>query len=942
VAPGLIAEEVERSADPVAAAVAIDRIADSHSRAWERIEGSADLRRALVAVVGASPWLARLCATDASALDVLARLDLPVVLDPAAGPEGSDLARVKRLEVLRIAARDLLGLDDLEATGRLLSDLAANLLQRGCDLTARSAPGVVVIGMGKLGGAELNYSSDIDVLLVVPPGESSVGQADVRPLLALARKAWRVDLGLRPEGRAGPLARTLSSYCAYWDRWAATWEFQALLKARPVAGDGDLGRRFDQEAGARVWGRPFGAEELREVRGMKARAEVEVNRRGLEDRELKQGRGGIRDIEFAVQLLQMVHGRADPTLRPPSTLAALAALGDGGYVGAADIAALDEAYRFLRRVEHRLQLREDLQTHTLPSDLVGRVQLARVLGYRDRSDTTAVAQFVSDLHRNQATVRAVHERIFFRPLMEAFAAAADAGRAIDPGAGWAIDPGAGRAIDSGAGRAIGPGAGWDTEPTLPAGAVTDRLAAFGFVHPDRTYQAVVELTRGLSRSSKLMQQSLPVLLNWLSESSDPDLGLLGLRTLVAEPHARDVLTTVCRESPIAARQLCHLLGSGPRFARLLRQHPDLLGALDQGAFLDRASLSDLDKRAERSMIWRSSEGAVEQALGTFARTEILRIASRDVLGMDDGEATGSALTDVAEAVLGAAVRQVAPDLPFAIIAMGHFGGRELGYESDLDVLFVYDVPPRGGAEEAALRGDAAASALVRMVAGSTPATQIYRVDTTLRPEGRDGPPARSLDAYAAYYDRWAQVWERQALLRGRFVAGDDQVGARFMELASRFVWGRPLRAEEAVEIRRMKARVERERVPASEDPEFHLKLGPGSLSDIEWTVQLLQLQHGVHGTGTLEAMRTLQDLGVLDGGDAETLRVAYRFCEHTRNRLQVIRDAPADSLPATGPALTALARSLGRTPSGLRDDYRRYTRRARRVVERVFYGDGRR
>jgi glutamate-ammonia-ligase adenylyltransferase len=892
----LIAEEVEHSVDPPAVAVAIDRIADAYPAVCDRIEASAPLRRALVAVVGASPWLARLCATDPAAVDVLARLDVSVALDPAAGPEGSDLARVKRLEVLRIAARDLLGLDDLEVTGRLLSELAANLLQRGCELTAQSTAEVAVIGMGKLGGTELNYSSDIDVLLVAPPGEPG----DVKALLALARKAWRVDLDLRPEGRAGPLARTLSSYEAYWDRWAATWEFQALLKARTVAGNVDLGARFEEMAAKRVWGRPFGAEELREVRDMKARAEVEVSRRGLEDRELKRGRGGIRDIEFAVQLLQMVHGRADPTLRTRSTLSALAALGEGGYVGAADTAALGEAYRFLRVVEHRLQLREDLQTHVVPSEGAGRVQLARVLGYRDQFDTTAVAQFLTDLHRHQATVRAIHERIFFRPLMEAFTA---------PG------------------------------PTLSSGAVTDRLTAFGFAHPDRTFQAVAELTRGLSRSSKLMQQSLPLLLDWLSESADPDLGLLGLRSLVGEPHARAVLITVCRESPIAARQLCLLLGSGPRFARVLRQHPELLASLDE--LFIRPSSEELGERAERSLIWRSGEGAVEQALGAFARTEMLGIAIRDVLEMDDGEATGTALTDVAEAVVAAAVHRVAPELPFAVIAMGHFGGHELGYESDLDVLFVYDLPRGWSHEEAAAAGDASAAALVRMVAGPTPATRIYQVDTSLRPEGRDGPPARSLDAYAAYYGRWAQVWERQALLRGRFVAGDEELGRRFRDVATQFVWDRPLLADEAVKIRRMKARMERERVPASEDPEFHLKLGPGSLSDIEWTVQLLQLKHGVRAEATMEAMRALEEMGVLGGGDAETLRQAYRFCERTRNRLHLIRDAPSDSLPATGPTLTALARSLGRNPSGLRDDYRRYTRRARRVVERVFYGNGR-
>jgi glutamate-ammonia-ligase adenylyltransferase len=272
--------------------------------------------------------------------------------------------------------------------------------------------------------------------------------------------------------------------------------------------------------------------------------------------------------------------------------------------------------------------------------------------------------------------------------------------------------------------------------------------------------------------------------------------------------------------------------------------------------------------------------------------------------------------------------------------MGRLGGRELAYNSDLDLLFVFDTPPDRRAEDAAGDAEATATALVRLLAGTTPATGMYRVDTALRPEGRQGPQARSIDAYAAYYERWAQVWERQALLRGRFIAGDARLGSRFATLASDFVWGRPVGAAEWRQIRRTKARIERERVPPHEDPKFHLKLGPGSLSDIEWTTQLLQLQHGVRQTGTIAALDTLVRGGVVTTADHQVLVEAYRFCEHTRNRLALVRDGSSDSLPTTGRHLTALARSLGTTASGLRDEYRRRTRRARRVVERLFYGGG--
>ncbi len=897
-------EEIEHSADPEGAALVLDRLAETRPGSADRLAADPGLCRAVVTVAAASPWLARICLTESAALDVLAGLEEVEGPNLMGSTPGVEVARIKRLELLRVAARDLLGLDDLEQVGRNLSHLADRVLQLAYEATARTSDGIAVIGMGKLGACELNYSSDVDVILVGPSiGPDPVRGLDVRPFLALARTAWRVDLDLRPEGRSGPLARSLPSYEAYWDRWAATWEFQALLKARAVAGDATLGGRFEEKAAGRVWSRPFGADELRQVRALKARAEEQVSRRGLGGRELKRGRGGIRDIEFAVQLLQLVHGRADSELRVPSTLGALRALAAGGYVAPSDASALEHAYRFLRQVEHRLQLQEDQQVHTVPAGMSARTQLARVLGYRDRAASTAVAQFDADLRRHQATVRAIHERLFFRPLLESFTTGGPGGQPV----------------------------------TLPPDAVAERLEAFGFADAERTHQAVRELTRGFSRRSQLMQQSLPMLLDWLSHSPNPDLGLLGLRTLAAERHTSEQLTAVCRESPEAARQLCQLLGTGPRFARDIQRHPDVLASLATNEFRVARTRSELDERAERSLAWRSGAGAIEQGLVLFTRGESLRIAARDVLGLDDVDATGGALTDLAEAVIAAALRQVDPQLPFVVVGMGRLGGREMGYSSDLDLMFVYEPLDDMPAAGAAARAEAAAMSLVRMLGGVTPATGAYRVDTALRPEGRQGPQARSLEAFASYYQRWAQVWERQALLRGRLIAGDEDLSRRFEELAREFVWDRPFEPDDIRDIRRTKARIEREKVPPIEDPTFHLKLGPGSLSDIEWTAQLLQLTHGVKATGTIEAIEALTTAGALDQRDASVLIESYRFCERTRNRLQLVRDIPGDSLPSPGPALTTLARSLGTTVTQLRDDYRRVTRRARRVVERLFY-----
>ncbi len=891
-------EEVERSADPQLAATTLERLWGDG--AGDRLEADPVLRRTAVTVAAASPYLGRTLVALPAALDILADLDARPPLAPYAGDDAA-VARWKRLETLRIAARDLLGMDTMEAVGAALADLADDVLGAAHHLHPAA---VAIIGMGKLGARELNYASDIDIVLVA--GDSPA-PPDPRPLLAAARQSWKVDLDLRPEGRSGPLVRSLDSYLAYWDRWAETWEFQALLKARPAAGDAELGRRFVDAAGERVWGRPFGADELRQVRHMKARAEGEVARAGMRTRELKRGWGGIRDVEFAVQLLQLVHGRADEALRVPATLDALGALAVGGYVDPADAGALADAYRWLRTVEHRLQLWEDQQVHSVPADQAGRVRLARVLGFRDTAATTALGAFEETLRSHQATVRAIHEKLFFRPLLEAF---------TSPNGGLANE------------------------------AVEARLAAFGFSDAARTRQAVTELTRGFSRASALMAQLLPLVLDWLSAAPDPDLGLLGWRALATGRHRRDQLTAVCRESAAAARALCTLMGTGPLFVRAFEHHPDALSGLADGSLLADRPAPELRQWAARALSWRTGSESRAEGLRHWKSAELLRIATRDVLGLAPVEATSAALTDLATATLGQALEVADPQVPVAVIGMGRLGGGEMAYASDLDVLVVYQGGEREGRSreaagvEAARAAEAAATSLLRVLHGETPAARIYTVDLALRPEGRQGPLARSLDAYAVYYERWAQPWERQALLRGRFVAGDAAVGARFADIAGRFVSGRPFTATDEREIRRLKARMEKERIPAGEDPQFHLKLGRGSLSDVEWTVQLLQLRHGVTAPGTMAAMAALVAAGHLDSADALVLGHAYRFCEATRNRLYLVRGGPCDFLPAPGHQLTVLARSLGTTPTGLREEYRRRTRRCRRVVEKLFYGAG--
>ncbi len=883
-----IDEAIERFSPPPVAVAALHQLVDSHAGLDERFSSDANLLEAVTLVATASRSLTRLLMRDRGAIAVLAELDRAVLLEDLEAAEAESALRTwKQRELLRIAARDLLGLDSLEAVVAGLSEVAQRVLQMSCGLGREGrVDGLAVIGMGKLGGRELNYASDIDVMFV--------GEGDARPIMEVARQCYRVDANLRPEGRNGPLVRTLASYEAYWDRWAQPWEFQALVKCRPVAGDAELGAAFVEAAADRVWGRSFDADDLRQVRAMKARTEEDLARRGVFDREIKRGRGGIRDVEFAVQLLQLVHGGHDPALRSATTLVALAELGSAGYVDPADASALDQAYRFLRMVEHRLQLVDEQQVHAVPVDAGARASLARAMGYRDDAEGTALSRFESDLRRHQATVRPIHERLFFRPLLEAFAG---------------------------------------SSPMRPE-AVQARLAAFGFAEAERTRQAMAELTRGLTRTSRLMQQVLPLVLSWLSESPNPDLGLLGLRTLFSSGHRTSELVSTFRESPEAARRLCLLCGTSRILITGFEHHPELVTALGRDQAMAPPSRNELLGRVGSVLHLRTEVAARRQALLRMVRAEVVRTAARDVLGDSDVEATAAGLTALAEATLEGVLGDLGPPVPFCVVAMGRFGGEELAFASDLDVVLVYD----GTTSDDFAAAQEVAHALITLVKGTTPADRVYTLDTGLRPEGKDGPLARSLDSLRAYYGRWAQTWERQALVRARPVAGDPDLGRRYMSLLNEVVWGPPFTDDHVRDIRRMKARVERERIPRGEDPQFHLKLGRGSLSDVEWSTQLLQLRHRVPGQGTMAALGRLREEGALAADDARVLGEAYRFCEQTRNRWYLVKGGPGDALPTRPEDLARLARSCETTPTQLREEYRRVTRRSRQVMERLFYG----
>jgi len=913
-----LAAVVERSADATTARAALERILDAHPALVDEVCTDPTVRDALVAIGCASRSLTAAIVNDASVLAPIrdtasfeherALADYRVSAMAYGVPDdetGSALRRWKRTELVRIAARDLLGIADLPAVGRELASLAQVCLDTALTLTT-PATRFAVIGMGKLGGNELNYSSDVDVLFV-HDGDSEEADRIARSLLAVMTTStaegivFRTDADLRPEGRAGALSRNLDSYRAWYERWARPWEFQALIKARPVAGDEQLGAAFMELTRPFVWPEVLDPDAVREARTMKARAEGELERKGLSDRELKRGRGGIRDVEFAVQLLQLVHGRHDPSIRSATSLDALAELATAGYIEPTDAHRLSDAYAFLRTVEHRLQLWDEQQTHTLPEDEAARTRLARVMGHRDTPEETALEAFEREHRAHQAAVRSIHERLFFAPLLETLA-----------------------------------GAG-----ALPPDAAEERLAAFGFLDTDQTRAALRELTQGLTRSSRLMQQLLPVILDWLSTTPDPDLGLLQLRKLAEGATRAAALATTFRDMPGAAERVCRILGSSRPVGDALLRQPEIVELLGDDQWLSRErSHDELMEAALETLQWRADPTQRQAGLRRFKRRELLRIAARDLLGLASLETTARSLADLADACVEVALRSLEPTVPFAVIGMGRLGGHELSYASDIDVLFVYD----GDSPEAFDAAERLASDLMTEIGATTAEGQTFRVDANLRPEGKHGPLARSLDSYRQYYDRWALIWELQSLLRARAVAGDRGLAERYLALIEPYVYRERLPDDDVREIRRIKARVERERIPPGQDAQFHLKLGKGALTDVEFVVQLLQLQHGagapdVREPSTVRAIGKLAHADVLDVEDAAVLAEAYEFCERARNACYLVTGRSGDAIP-TGADAVRIGRLLGyaRQPEAqLRDEFRRVTRRARKVFERIFY-----
>ncbi|OKI77677.1 bifunctional [glutamine synthetase] adenylyltransferase/[glutamine synthetase]-adenylyl-L-tyrosine phosphorylase [Micromonospora sp. CB01531] len=952
---------LSRAADPDLALRQLHRLVEAEWRAsgkpavLDALYADPGLRRRLTAVLGASSalgdhlvanpeqWTVLATEPDGLAPTAEGRLDLATAarLTAATGPVPV-LRQAYRLALLRIAAADLTGGRGLEQTMAALSALADATLAAAYQIAVDELPGgtprprLAVVAMGKAGGDELNYVSDVDVIFVAAEDDdlTAATQVATRLIQVCGLVAWPVDAALRPEGNRGPLVRTLASHLAYYRRWARTWEFQALLKARPAAGDLALAGEWIDQLAPLVWTAAERPEAVEDVRAMRRRIIENVPPKELE-REIKRGPGGLRDIEFAVQLLQLVHGRGDESLRAPGTIPALRALVAGGYVGRADGEALLRGYRFLRGVEHRLQLQHLRRTHTVPTEPAALRWLAAALGYQATPGRSAVEEFRAEWVTHATEVRRLHAKLLYRPLLESVARV--------PADGLRLTPEAAR----------------------------HRLEILGFADPAGALRHLQALTGGVSRTAAIQRTLLPVLLSEFADAPEPDRGLLNYRQVSDKLGSTPWYLRLLRDEGPVARRLARVLALSRYAADLLAREPEALRLLAEDSELTPRPREVLCEGFAAAAGRHDDPVEAVRAVRALRRRELLRLACADVLSragaltprppraaepgvrpdpastLADVCTVGTALADVTDATLAAALRAARagqpapPGLRFAVVGMGRLGGYESNYLSDADVLFVYDPPP--GVDEGAARAAAHAIAeeLRRLLSAPAPDPPLG-VDADLRPEGRQGPLVRSLAAYAQYYARWSKVWEAQALLRARFVCGDADLGAEFEAMIDPVRYPADgLTREQVVEICRIKARVETERLPRGADPATHTKLGRGGLADVEWAVQLLQLRHAgqlpaLRGTRTLDALAAARAAGLVDPDDAAELVAGWTLAAQVRNALMLVRGRAGDQLPRHGLELAGVVRLLGRDdPGEFLDEYLRVGRRSRAAMQRV-------
>lgn len=831
-------------------------------------------------------------------------------------------------QLLRVGVNDILRDRSLEDVTRDISRVADASIQAAfalalerCAARLGSPHGVsgrparaAVFALGKLGGEELNYSSDLDLLILYDEEGATRGArrevdcaeffsrvtAEMVQLLASASDAglgYRIDLRLRPEGQGGPVARSADSALAYYDRLGRTWERQALIKLRPVAGDAGLGASFAGSVQSFVYRKYLSFSEIDEIRSLKRRVERRASGRDEEASDLKTGRGGIRDIEFVIQFLQLLHGGDEPAIRQRSTLAALPALERAGCLTDQEYRVLDESYRFLRRAEHRLQILFDLQTHRIPDDPDALARLARGLGFPATGDRTAGEAFLAGLESRTRPTRLILEHLLHQSI--------SAGEgASEPETDLILDP----SVDPAAADAL--------------------LARHGFSQPGTARSRLLELATepvpflSTRRCRLFLAGIVPALLAALARASNPDKALANLARVSASMGARTELWELFRVHPPSLRLVVDLCARSQFLTELLASNPgmtdDLMDSLVLGRPPSRAGLE-----AELGALLRGAEDP-QPILRSFLDKELLRIGVCDLLEKDDHRETARALTDLAEVELGAMARlaeaaQEARNGPllllggpragqpcrWVILGLGRLGSREMCYHSDLDIVLVYEGAARpdwdalsGGQSDSHHHFTELAQSVIRTSTGTAHSPRIYQVDMRLRPDGRSGSLVTSLPDFLRHHaaSTTGRLWEKLALVRARPVAGDLDFGAGLMAELAAMRAAQPWPEGGCAEVRSMRQRLEASRPPGD------LKRGPGGLADIEFIAQATQARHAARlgrpmEPGTVPALGLLAEAGILPLAFARELVEAHGLLSRSLLRLRLAHNRQADEWP---------------------------------------------
>lgn len=898
------------------------RLAETEPKLVAKLLKSETAATRLLAVVGAS---------DALADQLLKRpAECQVFLKPTALPRTSELDSTDRTTLRIDYRRRLLQIVDwdlqhvfsesFEPVSKALSDLATTALASGMVVAskeliaeARISPEqkaearLSIIAMGKCGAGELNYLSDVDVIYVSnSDGDALATSTKIAARLALVIDEaasepglWQVDPNLRPEGKDGALVRTVDSHVSYYQKWAHAWEFQALLKARFVAGDEEVGNDYIARVKPLIWSRTNRSEIVESARNLRRRVLEHIP--ALEqERQIKLGRGGLRDVEFTAQLLQLVHGVTDESLRVMGTLEALNALAEAGLLARSDRDQFASAYRTLRSMEHRTQLLKLRRTHLLPTEDRELRRIARSLN--SAWDVNVLEQLWS---KTRAEVAALHDTVFYRPLLAATAA-------LTPG-----------------------------EIALSSEEISNRLTALGFKDTKGAMEHIRAISSGLSRRAIIQRTLLPVLIRYMAEGTAPDRALVTFRRLSETLGESHWFLKMLRDSSGAAERLMTTLSLSAYACRLLEHIPESSSWFSDGENLIPALEAEI-KTEMLSLVTRGQGKAeVVAGLKQIRRRETLRTSIASVLGFVDQKAVGESLSAVTDSYIAAMLAhcqlEAGVELDICVVAMGRLGGRELGFGSDADVMLVY----QGDSEQIQKPAEQVTAALIDKL--RDPVLN-FELDLDLRPEGKNGPRIKSIEAFDGYYRKWAETWEFQALTRARTITGSTDLQRAFTELINPYRFPPAISAKQLQDIRRIKARVESERLPQGADPARHLKLGRGSISDVEWLVQLLQLrfanQHPeLQNCGTLETLDSLAALSLISEKDASKLALAWLLASRIRNGIVLGQDRPSDSLPVERGQLEAVARVIGYRPGSaleLEETYLGTTRKARAVFERLF------